>query len=1346
MASLNKATLASSFQAVRNVAHARRTRRVVIGLLIFIVLFGLLGFFAAPPLIRHIAAQQLSAQLDRPATIGRIALNPYTLNLEADRIHIGERGGAGDFVDIERLIVRPSWMSLFRAAPIVNEVQIDSPRFHIVRYDANRFNFSDLIDKFSKQPSKPDSKPTLFSVSNIRLENGQITFDDRMLNEKHVIDQWKLGVPFIATLPSKTDIFVQPLLRMRIDGSPLAIDGKTKPFAASRESEVSLRFEGLDVPRLLSYSPAKLPVTVQAGKLSSDLKLNFVMSGETPTLRVTGTTDLADVDVTDAQKAPFFAARAVHVDAGLLEPLKSVYHFNEIRIDAPTAHLARDKDGVLSVQRMFAAPPAANAAAGAAPASAPASTATNLAASSPNAASSASASASTPASAPQAAASAPTASAPAAPAATEATTTAPPLDLAIKRFTLSDGTVELADAAASRPVTTTLTNVGMSLTDFSSIAKTPARYALNLKSKNDGGTLNAAGTFGMVAKTADVKLDLKSISLPPLQPYLDTATAAQVLDGTLTASVGLSANWAQSPPALKVGASTLDLQSLKVAARGVKQPAIALTQGHVTLKNVDVGARKADIDSIDASGLSIDATREKNGDIDLLSLAGPPHQEAQERTAIHAVKKAQEAGPAWHYTIGALNLKDSSATFTDNSTARPVKVAFAPLQLKVQQISDDLTKPLPIDLQATVNRKGTLGVSGDVTASPLKLALKLDANRLDAAAFEPYFGSKLNATIASALLNAKGDVALADEPATHGKSGGGLKASYRGDAALVDVRMLDKATSGPFAGWRALARTHLKADYDARGTDVDASRVTFSDFYGRVLLDAQGKLNLSDVVAKSGDGGSHSLTHDDKKDGKEPIPLTPPATAEVKVASDANAATAATAAASTPVAAGQSASAATAAASASASEPHTAAAANAAHGGKPQAAQTTQTASTSAPVKMRFGQLVLQNGRVTYTDNFVKPNYTANLVAIHGTIGAFGTQSTTPAPVDIAAKLAANGPLSIRGTVNPLIAKPELDLTATAHDIELTNLTPYSAKYAGYPITKGKLNVDLHYKLENNQLSANNHLFIDQLTFGDRVDNDTATKLPVKLAIALLKNSRGEIDVDIPVSGSLDNPEFSIGGLIWRAVLNLLQKAVTAPFSLLAHAFGGGHSADDYGYVQFDAGSAKLSDAADQKLDTIAKALSDKPSVRIDLIGRVDPAVDEPALRTRYVNRLVKQQKLKDVVGNGESVDTSSVTVDPKEYQKYLTKAYKDADFKKPSNFIGMTKTLPDDEMKNALAEHAPINEASLRDLAQRRAQAVQQYFDGKIDSSRVFIVAPKLDANGINDKGPTTRVDFGLK
>ncbi|MBN3767222.1 DUF748 domain-containing protein [Burkholderia sp. Ac-20365] len=1259
MASPTKASLASSFQTVREVAQGRRARRIVLILFVVVVLFGLLGFFAAPPLIRHIAEQQLSQQLDRPASIGRIALNPYTLNFEADRVHIGERGGQGDFVDIERLIVRTSWSSIFRLAPIVDEVHLDSPRFTIVRYDAQRFNFSDLIEKFSKQPAKPDSKPAQFSVSNIRIENGKITFDDRLLGVTHIVDQWRLGIPFIATLPSKTDIFVEPLLRARIDGSPLAIDGRTKPFAASRESEVSLRFDGLDVPKLLSYSPTKLPVTVQAGKLSSDLKVSFVVTNDAPTLRITGTTDLADIDVLDENKAPFFAARSLHVAAQTLEPLKSIYRFDDISLDAPTVHLAREKNGVLSVQRTFAPAPAA-------------------AASAPAVASGAS-------------------GATAEAGKTEADKAAPPLDLQIRHFALTGGTVEVQDEAASRPVSAGLNNLAVTLDDFSTLGKTPARYSLNTNVKNQPqGALGVTGNLSLAAKTADAKIDLKSVQLPVLQPYLDTLTAAKVIDGTLSVQSSLTANWSKDPVDLQVGQSQLDLQSLKVAAAGAKQPAVAIADGKVAVKRVDLTARKAELDSVDVTGLSLDAQRLKDGTIDLAALAGPPHAEVHERTVIHAAKKATEEGPAWHYSIGALNLKDGAATFTDNTTPHPVKLAIKPLQLNVQNVSDDLSRALPVALQATVNGKGTLGVKGDVTATPLKLAMKIDANRLDAAALEPYFGSKLNATIASALLNANGDVTF-----VQGDKSKGMHATYRGDAAIVDVRMIDKATSDPFAGWRSLALTGIKANYDERGgTDVDAAKVTFANFYGRVLLDAQGKLNLKDVVAHE-TGAPQSLTRDQSSKGKEPIPLGAPAASEAQAAAPA------------PAASG---------------------------------ANATVTAATppQSPVRLHFGQLVLQNGRVTYTDNFIKPNYTANLIAIQGTIGAFGTESKQSAPVDVSAKLAANGPITIRGSVNPLIAKPALDLTATAHGIELTNLTPYSAKYAGYPITKGKLNVDLHYQLANDQLTANNHIFIDQLTFGDHVDNDTATKLPVKLAISLLKNSRGEIDVDIPVSGSLSNPEFSVGGLIWHAVLNLLQKAVTAPFSLIAHAFGG--SGEELGYVEFDAGSSTLSDASQKKLDTIVKVLNDKPSIRLDIIGRVDPAVDQPALRTVYVDRLVRQQKLKDVVGNGESVDPMTIKVDDKEYDKYLTRAYKDSDFKKPRNFVGLTKTLPDDEMKAALAEHAPVSDASLRDLAQQRAQAVQQYLEGKVDSSRVFIVAPKLDASGIDDKGATTRVDFGLK
>ncbi|WP_322076134.1 DUF748 domain-containing protein [Burkholderia cepacia] len=1259
MASADKETVSSTLHALGGVARSRRTRRIGLGLLIFLVLFGLLGFFAAPPLIRHIAEQQLSQQLDRPATIRRIALNPYTLNLEADGIHLGDKGGQGDFIDIAKLVVRPSWSSLFRGAPIVNEIRLDSPRFHIVRYDAQRFNFTDLIEKFSTPSPKPESKPTQFSVSNIQVNNGRIDFDDRLLNEKHVVDNWTLGIPYIATLASKTDIFVEPKLRARFDGSPIAIDGKTKPFAQSRESEIALKFDGLDVPKLISYVPAKLPVAVTSGLLSSDLKVNFVMSGETPALRVSGTVDLNDAKVTDRASAPLFAARGVHVAAASLEPLRNALHFDEIRIDQPVVDLSRDKQGVLNVEKLAAQPAAASNAAEGKPA------------------------------APGAAAASAAAVAAASGAKVEAAAkAAPPLDLTIRHFAIDGGTVNVDDRVPATPTALSLTKLAATLDGFSMQGKTPAKYTLST-SLSRGGDVTAEGTFNLAEKQADSKLTVAALALPALQPYLGEATRARVLDGTLGATVNAKADWGKTPLAAQVADSTVSLKSLKIATPDAKAPAIVLPDASAKIAKVDVAARTAEIASVDASGLALDVQRLKDGRIDLAALAEPAQASVPKRTV---ARKAEAAAPSWHYRIDALNVKDSSANFTDLSTPRPVKLAIKPLELSVQKISDDMSKPLPVQLKATLNRKGSLNVTGDVTAQPLKLGLKINGNRLDAAAFEPYFGSALNATIASALLNAQGNLTFAqvkDAP----------RATYRGDVALVDVRMLDKATSDPFAGWRSLALTNLKANYDEKGTDVDAARVTFSNFYGRVLLDAQGRLNLKDVVAKE-TGPAQSLTRDASKG--EPVPLSPGVT---------------------PPAAAQQASA-PAAASATVVV---------------KAAQPPQN-----PVRMHFGELLLQNGRVTYTDNFIKPNYTANLVAIKGTVGAFGTDSTTSAPVDVAANLAGNGPISIKGSVNPLIEKPALDLTATAHDIELTNLTPYSAKYAGYPITKGKLNVDLHYELANDQLKANNHIFIDQLTFGDHVENDTATRLPVKLAISLLKNTRGQIDVNLPVSGSLSNPEFSVGGLIWRAVLNLIAKAVTSPFSLLAHAFGSG--GEDLGYVEFAPGSYQLDDAQQKKLDTVVKMLTEKPSIRLDLIGRVDPAKDTSGLGDAYVERLVRQQKLKDVIGQGESIDPMSVKVEPAEYSKYLTRAYKAADFKKPRNLIGLQKTLPDADMKKALAEHAPADDNALRALAQQRAQAVRQYLEGKIDSSRVFVVAPKLDAKGIDDKGATTRVDFGLQ
>ena len=148
----------------------------------------------------------------------------------------------------------------------------------------------------------------------------------------------------------------------------------------------------------------------------------------------------------------------------------------------------------------------------------------------------------------------------------------------------------------------------------------------------------------------------------------------------------------------------------------------------------------------------------------------------------------------------------------------------------------------------------------------------------------------------------------------------------------------------------------------------------------------------------------------------------------------------------------------------------------------------------------------------------------------------------------------------------------------------------------------------------------------------------------------------------------------------------------------------------------------------------------------MDVTGRVDPNTDEPALRAAWLDGQVKRAKVRDMSDNGETVDWNAIKISDADYDKYLAKVYKSAEFKKPTNFIGMTKTVSDADMKAALTKNAPVDDGSLRDLAQRRAQAVQEYFDGKIDSKRIFVVAPKMSADDIKDKGAGSRVELGLK
>lgn len=321
-----------------------------------------------------------------------------------------------------------------------------------------------------------------------------------------------------------------------------------------------------------------------------------------------------------------------------------------------------------------------------------------------------------------------------------------------------------------------------------------------------------------------------------------------------------------------------------------------------------------------------------------------------------------------------------------------------------------------------------------------------------------------------------------------------------------------------------------------------------------------------------------------------------------------------------------------------------------------------------------------------------------------------------------------------------------MDLKLGFKDIELSPMTPYAGKYVGYTIEKGKLSLDLKYLIDKRNLDSQNDVFLDQLTFGDKVESPDAVKLPVKLAIALLKNREGEIDLHLPVAGHMDDPEFRVGSIVLKMVMNLLVKAATSPFALLGAVFGGG---EELSVVEFEYGRFDIQTESQKKLDTLVKALYDRPSLKLDIEGHVDIEKDKEGLRQYFFDKKLKAQRLKEMVKKGlPAIPVDDVAIDSDEYEKYLKKAYKAEKFKKPKNIVGLAKKLPAPEMEKLILDHIEVKDDDLRLLAIERAQRVKDHIlkSGTIEAERIFLVEPKSLAPEKKETLKDSRVDLVLK
>lgn len=361
-----------------------------------------------------------------------------------------------------------------------------------------------------------------------------------------------------------------------------------------------------------------------------------------------------------------------------------------------------------------------------------------------------------------------------------------------------------------------------------------------------------------------------------------------------------------------------------------------------------------------------------------------------------------------------------------------------------------------------------------------------------------------------------------------------------------------------------------------------------------------------------------------------------------------------------------------------------------------------------------IGVIRFEDGSMNFSDLSLTPNFSVGILELGGQIRGLSSEQLARADVDLVGKVDRYAPVTIRGQINPLSEQAYTDVLLKFEGIDLTTFTPYSGKFAGYTIDRGKMNLDLRYRLNKRFLEGENKVVLDQLTLGEKIDGPDVTSLPVKLAVALLKDSHGVIDLDIPVSGSLDDPEFSFFPLILKVVMNLLWKLVTAPFALLGSLFGG--SGDDLQFVAFSPGSDSL--AADQsaKLETVVKGLVERPGLDLDIRGTTSPTVDREALAEAKV--------LGEIRRSGQGPLTAAET-------ERLLALYRRTFSEDPAGLVPEGSLEEEeraaairDAARRRLVASASIGDEELRTLAQRRAARVREHLSaaGGIDPARIFL------------------------
>lgn len=900
-----------------------------------------------------------------------------------------------------------------------------------------------------------------------------------------------------------------------------------------------------------------------------------------------------------------------------------------------------------------------------------------------------------------------------------------PLFVHIRLFQIWAASASFTDLTPSAPFRRLIGPLQITLTHFHTDPNNENPYAFT-GTTDSGEKFSWRGQFSLDPLTSAGEFSLEGLAIAKYAPLFQDLFRFEIKDGIVGVSSAYQVKLNGKDYTATVTNASLSLKSFKVAQKGVAEHLLELDDLSVTNVSADTAARTAEVGQVRVNGGRLQVKRDREQVINLLQAAQSPPDATNApggilvlmRAATNAFNALINSTNLWSAKVRQIDATNCALQWEDLATTRPVHLLVDDIAVTARNLSNVSGSNQTAVLSLRWNTNGTVRVDTKVQIAPPSADVKLDVHELELRPLDPYLEPFVNLFITESKVGLDGTLQM--RMGTNGLP----EVTFRGDARLDDFATVDSAMSEDLVKWKSFQFSGI--DANLQPPVVSVKEINFVEPYAHVVIETNQTINLLAALKM----GATNAVATSKQ------PEAAPTQKKVGMGQKL--------------------------------------------GGLLEQilSSGTNASGASALPKVTVDTMAISNAAVQFTDRSVQPPVKTSIEEISGTLTGISSEELHRADVHLTAKAGRAGPIEITGKINPLSTNAPTDLRVRVADMDLVPTSPYAGKFLGYKLNRGKLGLQIQYEIANRKLNAKNVVTLDQFTLGEKVNSPDAVKLPIRLAIALLKDRNGKIELDVPIEGNLNDPNFHFGKVILHVLGNIMTRLITSPFAALGAVFGG--KGEEVSYQDFAPGSVELQQSNLEKLNTLINGLQERPGLQLEIEGGYDPVSDLEALRKQKLEAKFRGQKWAVLPKFEQArLKPEQVPLSPTEYESLLKSEYasiqaraeksgqplarKPSTERTPPRQRVVTKPSPSEkgatallnapesepltpttEIERTVLETIKVTDAELNQLAAARAREVQQKIldSGKIEASRISLANPAPNES----TNRTSRVYFHLE